>query len=141
MGERILILCAGNSCRSQMAEAFLRALDAQLDVVSAGISPASGVHPMAVRVMGELGLDLRNASPKHVDLFLGRRFDYVITVCDRANEACPLFTGSVGARLHYGFDDPASATGTTEEVLAVFRRVRDEIRAVFTQFHAENIKR
>ena len=123
-----------------MAEAFLRSLDPRLDVHSAGTSPALHVHPMAVRVMKEIGLDLSKAQPKSVDRFLTQRFDYVITVCDHARETCPVFTGHVDQRLHIGFDDPAEARGTADQVLTVFRRVRDEIRERFSALYSESMK-
>lgn len=132
---RILILCTGNSCRSQMAEGFLRLFDPALEVHSAGTSPAACVHPKAVLVMNEVGIDLSGAFPKSVDRFINEPFDYVITVCDHASETCPLFSGTVRHRLHIGFDDPAEATGTDEEVMQVFRRVRDEIRERFLVFY------
>lgn len=131
---RILVLCTGNSCRSQMAEAILRAMDASLDVHSAGTSPALAVHPLAMRALEEIGIRHSGGRPKSVDRFLGQAFDYVITVCDNAKETCPVFSGQIGKRLHIGFDDPASATGTEEEILAEFRRVRDEIRERFEIF-------
>ncbi len=115
-----------------MAEAFLKNSDPLLEVYSAGTQPAARVHPNAVAVMKEVGIDLTGAYPKSVDQFLSWEFDYVITVCDHAKETCPLFTGRVKHRLHIGFDDPARAEGTTDEVLAVFRRVRDEIRHEFS---------
>jgi arsenate reductase (thioredoxin) len=134
---KILILCTGNSCRSQMAEGFLRSLDPKLDVFSAGTHPAAQVNPFAVEVMREIGIDISTNSPKAVDDFVGTDFDYVITVCDNAKETCPVFTGSVPHRQHIGFDDPADATGTREEVLAVYRRVRDEICVAFRQLHRD----
>ncbi|MDL1893838.1 arsenate reductase ArsC, partial [Sphingobacteriales bacterium CHB3] len=106
---RILILCTGNSCRSQMAEGFLRSFDATLDVHSAGTSPSNRVHPKAVEVMREAGIDLSDAFPKDVDRFINQPFDYVITVCDNAKETCPVFFGKVRHRMHIGFDDPAEA--------------------------------
>jgi arsenate reductase len=136
---KILILCTGNSCRSQMAEAFLRSLDPSLEVNSAGTHPSSHVHPKAIQVMKEIGIDLAGAFPKNVDRFIEQPFDYVITVCDNANETCPVFTGKVKHRLHIGFDDPAAATGTEEQVMAIFRRVRDEIRERFTEWYRTNI--
>jgi arsenate reductase len=132
--QSVLILCTGNSCRSQMAEGFLKSFDPSLEVHSAGTRPSGAVHPLAVRVMREAGIDLSAYLPKNLDAFLDRPFDYVITVCDNAKESCPIFTGAVRHRLHIGFDDPAEATGSEEEVLAVFRRVRDEIAARFRQF-------
>jgi len=138
---KILILCTGNTCRSQMAEGFLKSLDSSLDVVSAGTKAEGRVNPYAIRVMKEKGIDISNGTPTQVDEFLDRHFDYVITVCDGAKEVCPIFTGDVKHRLHIGFDDPAGATGTEEEILAVFRRVRDEIFRDFTKFYEENIKK
>ncbi len=137
--QRILILCTGNSCRSQMAEGFLKSFDSKLEVHSAGTKPAERVHPKAVEVMKEVGIDLSGNKPKMVDQFLDQPFDYVITVCDHAKETCPVFTGKVKQRLHIGFDDPAAATGTEDEVYAIFRRVRDEIRDSFQEFY-EQIK-
>ncbi|ACF10872.1 protein tyrosine phosphatase [Chlorobaculum parvum NCIB 8327] len=139
--QSILILCTGNSCRSQMAEGFLKAYDPSLEVHSAGTRPSEMVHPLAVQVMKEVGIDLSSHRPKSLNAFLDRPFDYVITVCDNAKESCPIFTGKVGQRLHLGFDDPAEATGSEQEVLAVFRRVRDEIAARFRQFFDENLRR
>ncbi|NHQ60731.1 arsenate reductase ArsC [Chlorobium sp. BLA1] len=139
MTKSVLILCTGNSCRSQMAEGFLRSFDTNLEVFSAGTKPAAAVHPMAIKVMREEWVDISLNQPKCVDEFLDRAFDYVITVCDGANESCPMFTGKVEHRLHIGFDDPAEATGTKEEMLAVFRRVRDEINVRFRQFYNENL--
>jgi arsenate reductase (thioredoxin) len=139
MNKSVLILCTGNSCRSQMAEGFLRSFDSSLEVFSAGTKPADEVHPLAVQVMREEWIDISGYRPKSVEQFLDRAFDYVVTVCDSANESCPLFTGSVGARVHIGFDDPAVAEGSREERLAVFRRVRDEINLQFRKFYNENL--
>jgi len=134
---RILILCTGNSCRSQMAEGLLRSFDPELEIHSAGIHPEKEVSPYAIKVMKEIGIDISGHYPKNVDLFTGGSFDFVITVCDNARESCPLFTGKVGKRLHFGFDDPADAKGTEEEILAVYRRTRDEIRRRFLEFYNE----
>jgi arsenate reductase len=134
MSMRILILCTGNSCRSQMAEGFLKSFDPALEVFSAGTHPASRVHPLAVRVMNEAGIDIAGNHPRNVDQFLAQSFDYVITVCDHARETCPVFTGKVVHHLHVGFEDPATAIGSEDEVLAVFRRIRDEIRSSFLEF-------
>ncbi len=123
-----------------MAEGFLKSFNSSLEVHSAGTVPALRVHPKAVQVMKEIGLDLSAASPKSVDQFLDQSFGYVITVCDHAKETCPVFTGKVKHRLHFGFDDPAEATGTEQEILATFRRVRDEIRERFRQFHLEYLQ-
>ena len=123
---RVLILCTGNSARSQMAEALLRARGKDhFEVYSAGVAP-KGVHPLAVQVMAEMGIDISQARSKGVAEFLGRPLDYVITVCDHANETCPVFPGAV-TRLHHSFEDPAAATGDEAARLAVFRRVRDEL--------------
>lgn len=136
---RILILCTGNSCRSQMAEGFLKSFDSSLHVVSAGTKAAARVHPTAIKVMKEIGIDLTKNYPKTVEQFLSQPFDYVITVCGNAKETCPVFLGDVKHRMHIGFDDPAEATGTEEEVLKVFRRVRDEIKRDFQTFHTNFI--
>jgi arsenate reductase len=124
---RILILCTGNSCRSQMAEAILRSHDPGLDVSSAGTHPASRVHPLAVAVMADSGIDMSAAAPKPVERFLKEPFDYVITVCSDAEENCPVFTGKVRHRVHIPFDDPAKATGSVDHIRGEFARVRDEI--------------
>lgn len=132
---RILILCTGNSCRSQMAEGFLKSFDSLLEVYSAGTNPSDKVHPNAVKVMKERGIDLSNNYPKNVSEFLGISFDYVVTVCGGAREACPAFIGNVKNRIHIGFDDPAEAIGTEEEIINEFRRIRDEIEKDFTSFY------
>ncbi|MBS3944517.1 MAG: arsenate reductase ArsC [Melioribacter sp.] len=140
MNKRILILCTGNSCRSQMAEGFLKSFDKNLEVFSAGTKPSSQVHPKAIQVMKEVGIDLSSNYPKHSDQFINNSFDYVITVCDNAKESCPVFIGKVQKQLHIGFEDPADATGTEEEILAVFRKVRDEIKRDFFEFYIQEIK-
>ncbi len=137
---KILILCTGNSCRSQMAEAFLRSFDDRLEVHSAGSRPTERVNPKAAKVMSELGFDLSNNKPKSVEQFLGQPLDYVITVCGNARDECPAFTGQVGTRVHLGFDDPADATGTEEEVLDIFRSSREEIRDCFYRFYLEELE-
>ena len=138
---KILILCTGNSCRSQMAEGFLKSFDPELEVYSAGTHPSPQVHPKAVQVMREIGIEIDGNYPKNVDRFLELPFDYVITVCDHARETCPVFMGAVRHQVHIGFDDPADAVGKEEEVLLVFRRVRDEIRRDFYKFYTENLKK
>jgi arsenate reductase len=135
MTKKILILCTGNSCRSQMAEGFLKYFDSQLEVFSAGTKPSSQVHPKAIQVMKEVGIDLSKNYPKHSDQFINEELDYVITVCDNAKETCPVLLGKVGKQLHIGFEDPAEATGTDEEVLSVFRKIRDEIKHNFFEFY------
>jgi arsenate reductase len=137
MKAKILVLCTGNSCRSQMAEGFLKSFDSELEVFSAGVNPATVVSSKAVKVMAELGIDISANYPKNVDRFIDDEFDYVITVCDHANETCPVFTGKVKNRLHIGFEDPAEAKGTEEEVLAFYRKVRDEIKIGFRKFYNE----
>jgi arsenate reductase (thioredoxin) len=132
---KILILCTGNSCRSQMAEGFLKSFDSNLEVHSAGTNPSKQVHPKSIQVMKEVGIDISNNFTKKVDEFLNNSFDYVITVCDNAKETCPVFIGKVGKQLHIGFEDPAEATGTEEEILATFRKIRDEIKEKFYEFY------
>lgn len=132
---KILIICTGNTCRSQMAEGFLKSFDSKLEVYSAGTKAEKTVNPYAIKVMAEKGIDVSKQFPKSVDLFLKETFDYVITVCDGAKEVCPVFTGNVKHRLHMGFEDPANATGTDEEKLKVYRKVRDEIFEAFKIFH------
>ncbi len=136
MKPTILILCTGNSCRSHLAEGILRqALGGSFNVASAGSKPAGYVHPLATKVMAEIGIDLGGHRSKHLDEFLSQPVETVITVCGNADQACPMFPGQVN-RHHWGFDDPAHATGTEEEQTAVFRRVRDEIRRVFEAYAA-----
>lgn len=130
----ILVLCTGNSCRSHLAEGLLREAAGDLfEIASAGSKPAGYVHPLAIRAMAEVGLDISKHHSKHMGEFLDRPVETVITVCGNADQACPIFPGQVN-RHHWPFDDPAHATGTEEEQLAVFRRVRNEIRRVFTAY-------
>jgi arsenate reductase len=132
----VLVLCTGNSCRSHLAEGILRAAaKKRFRVASAGSAPAGYVHPLAVLVMKEIGIDISSHHSKHLNEFLNRQVETVITVCGNADQACPMFPGQVN-RHHWGFDDPARATGTDKEKLAVFRRVRDEIRRVFEAYAA-----
>ena len=137
---KTLILCTGNSCRSQMAEGFLKSFDGNLEVVSAGTEPSGKVHPKAIKAMEEVGIDISNKHPKSVNGFLGESFDYVITVCGGAKESCPMFTGKVKQRLHIGFDDPAEAQGSDEEIMEEFRRIRDEIKQGFSKFYSKIYK-
>jgi arsenate reductase (thioredoxin) len=131
--KRVLILCTGNSARSQMAEGLLRHdAGTRFEVESAGTKPGH-LRPEAVAVMRELGIDISGRRSKHVDEFAAESFDYVLTVCDNAKESCPIYPGHAN-RLHHSFDDPAEACGSQEERLAVFRRVRDEIRAYLKTF-------
>jgi len=130
----VLILCTGNSCRSHMAEGILRAAAGDLlDVQSAGSKPAGYVHPLAIKALAEIGIDISGHHSKHMDEFLDRDVETVITVCGNADQACPMFPGQLN-RHHWGFDDPAHATGTEEEQFAVFRRVRDEIKRTFEAY-------
>jgi arsenate reductase (thioredoxin) len=132
----VLILCTGNSCRSQMAEGFLRAAAGELvNVQSAGSNPTGQVHPLAIKVMAEAGIDISGHRSKHLKEFLGQPVHTVITVCGNADAACPVFPGQVNRR-HWPFDDPFQAAGSSEEILQAFRRVRDEIRRVFEAYAA-----
>ncbi len=130
----VLILCTGNSCRSHLAEGVLRAAAGDLfEVASAGSKPAGYVHPLGIAVMKEIGIDISGHHSKHMNEFLDRKVETVITVCGNADQACPMYPGQLN-RHHWPFVDPAHATGTEEEKLAVFRQVRDEIKAVFTAY-------
>ena len=132
---KILILCTGNSCRSQMAQGFLQSFDKNIEVYSAGTEPAGQVNQTAVKVMNEAGIDISNNYPKSVEKFLNDEWDYVITVCDDAKETCPLFHGKVKHRIHFGFEDPSNATGSEEFIMSEFRRIRDEIKTTFYRFY------
>ncbi len=136
---KILILCTGNSCRSQIAEAFMKTFNNDLEVFSAGTNPTENVNPYAIKVMMEIGIDISKNKPKNVSEFLSKEFDYVITVCDGANESCPVFLGKVKNRLHLGFEDPAEAKGTENEIMNTFRRIRDEIKEGFYEFYSSTI--
>lgn len=136
MKPTVLILCTGNSCRSHMAEGILRAAAGELiEVHSAGSKPAGYVHPIAIDVMKEIGIDLSEHTSKHMNDFLDREITTVITVCGNADQACPTFPGQVN-RHHWGFEDPAHAKGSEEEVLKEFRQVRDQIALVFRAYAA-----
>jgi arsenate reductase len=131
---RVLFLCTGNSCRSHMAEGWLRSLGGdRFEPFSAGAKPAGCVHPIAIKAMSEVGVDISRHTSKSITAFDGQQFDYLITVCDNARESCPTFEGA-SRQLHWSFDDPAHAPGAEEQKLAVFRRVRDEIRARIESF-------
>ncbi len=134
--QRVLFICTHNSARSQMAEGLLRALYGdRFEVYSAGLIP-KGVNPYAVRIMAEIGIDISAQRSKSIDEFRGEKFDYVITVCDQASKACPFFL-SEGKQIHKGFDDPAAYKGTEDEMLAIFRRVRDEIKSWIEEVFGE----
>ena len=132
---KILILCTGNSCRSQMAEGFLRSFDSRLGIFSAGTNPAPHANSYAIAVMKDVGIDISKNKPQSVDLFLSDSFDYVITVCDDAKESCPYFSGNVRHRMHIGFEDPARAGGTEEEIFGEYRKIRDQIKEEFFKFY------
>ena len=137
---KILILCTGNSCRSQMAHGFLQSFDENLYVRSGGTEPAAMINPKAVEVMADLGIDISHHTPHLVDEYLDEEWEYVITVCDHANETCPAFLGKVQHRLHLGFEDPSNATGTPEFIHSEYVRIRDQIHNVFLRFFNEVIQ-
>jgi len=133
MKKKILVLCTGNSCRSQIAEGFVRHLAGdRFHVTSAGLEP-SAVNPRAIQVMHEDGVDISRHTSKNAEQFVGQQFDYIITVCDNAKERCPFFPGQA-ERIHWSFEDPAAAQGTEDDVLAVFREVRDQIKNRISEF-------
>ena len=137
---KVLILCTGNSCRSQMAHGFLQSFDKEIQVASAGTQASGKLNEKAVEVMKEIGVDISHHTSNSVDLYLNEEWDYVITVCGGANENCPTFSGKVKQRLHIGFDDPSHAEGTPEFIQSEFYRVRDEIREAFYKLYVEEIK-
>lgn len=137
---KVLILCTGNSCRSQMAHGFLQSFDSNITVCSAGTEASGKLNHKAVAAMNEIGIDISHHTSDSVEKYLGEAWDYVITVCGGANESCPAFTGKVKHRLHIGFDDPSHAVGTEEFIWSEFIRVRDEIKERFWKFYAEEIK-
>ena len=137
---RILILCTGNSCRSQMAHGVLQSLDPNLEVFSAGTKPTEKVNPKAVKVMNEIGIDISGHVPHNVAYYTDESWDYVITVCGGAKETCPVFNRKVGKRIHIGFDDPSEIQGEEETVLHEFRKTRDEIKEQFTKFYNDNLR-
>jgi arsenate reductase (thioredoxin) len=136
---KILILCTGNSCRSQMAEGFLNSFDPSLYVRSAGTNPSGNVHPKAVEVMKDINVDISAGKPENVNLYIKEPWDFVITVCGNAKETCPVFMGEVKESLHIGFDDPADATGSDEEIVKEFRRIRNEIKLDFYSFYKNRL--
>lgn len=136
----ILILCTGNSCRSQMAQGFLQSFDNRLEVYSAGTQPLGRVDSKAIDVMKEAGVDISRHTSDAVEKYLDISWDFVITVCDQAHEACPYFTGEVRNRLHIGIDDPSKETGTPEFIQNEYRRVREVIRRSFLKFYDEQLK-
>ncbi|MBN1462882.1 MAG: arsenate reductase ArsC [Paludibacteraceae bacterium] len=132
---RVLILCTGNSCRSQMAHGFLQSFDPNITVCSAGTQASGKLNEKAVTVMKEVGVDISHHTSDSVEKYLKQEWDYVITVCGGANEACPAFFGKVKHRLHMGFDDPSHTIGSDEFIWSEFRRVRDEIKEAFYKFY------
>lgn len=134
---KVLILCTGNSCRSQMAHGFMQAMFPTMTVCSAGTRPAERVNPIAVKVMADVGIDILSHTPKSVEVYLNEQWDYVVTVCGGARESCPVFVGEVGEHRHIGFDDPSEAQGSEEYIMSEFRRVRDEIAVAFKRFGEE----
>ena len=137
---KVLILCTGNSCRSQMAHGFLQSFDPGITVCSAGTQASGKLNQKAVAAMKEAGIDISLHTSDSVDKYLKDEWDYVITVCGGANEECPAFFGKVKNRLHMGYDDPSHAEGSEEFILSEFRRVRDEIKEGFYKFYIEQIK-
>lgn len=137
---KILILCTGNSCRSQMAHGFLASFDKRMTICSAGTEASGKLNEKAVQAMKEIGIDISHHTSDSVDKYLDEAWDYVITVCSGANENCPAFPGQVKERLHIGFDDPSHATGTKEFIWSEFIRVRDEIKTGFYTLYKEKIE-
>jgi len=137
---KILIICTGNSCRSQMAEAFLKSFDDSLVVYSAGTNPEDNVNPFAIEVMKEVGIDISKNKTKHINNFVSEDFDYVISVCDEAEKNCPVFSGNVKKKMHFGFPDPAKIKGPYNFVLNKYREIRDQIKEKFYQFYISEIK-
>ena len=137
---KVLILCTGNSCRSQMAHGFLQSFDKRIQVESGGTEASGKLNSKAVKAMAEIGIDISGHTSDSVTKFLNDEWDYVITVCGGANENCPAFFGKVKHRLHMGYDDPSHATGTDEFIWSEFERVRDEIKAGFYKLYQEEIK-
>ncbi len=137
---KILILCTGNSCRSQMAHGFLQSFDSRLQVCSAGTEASGTLNKRAVEVMREAGVEIGHHTSDTVELYLGETWDYVITVCGGAEENCPLFTGKVKNRIHIGFEDPSHATGTEEQIREQFIKVRDQIKEAFYKLYISQIK-
>lgn len=134
--KKVLFLCTGNSCRSQMAEGFLRHVEGgKFEVVSAGIKPTA-VNPLAIQVMGEIGIDISSQRSKSVTEFIGQKFDYVITVCDKAKQTCPVFPGRY-EKIYWDIEDPAEAQGNAQERLLIFRKIRDKIQKNISQFTAQ----
>ena len=137
--QKILILCTGNSCRSQMAQGYLASLNSQLYVRSAGTNPSAEIHPKSIASMLDKNLDIRHQKPEHVNRYLNEEWDYVITVCDDAKESCPYFTGKVKHRLHIGFEDPAKVSGSDKHIRSEFNRIRDQIFERMQEFYDKDL--
>ncbi len=137
---KILVLCTGNSCRSQMAHGFLQSFDKRISVCSAGTEASGKLNQKAVKAMKEIGIDISAHTSDSVENYLGEEWDYVITVCGGANESCPTFTGKVKTRLHLGFDDPSHVQGSEEFIWSEFIRVRDQIKEAFYDFYTKEVK-
>lgn len=137
---KILVLCTGNSCRSQMAHGFLQSFDKRITVCSAGTEASGKLNQKAVKAMKEIGIDISAHTSDSVENYLGEEWDYVITVCGGANESCPTFTGKVKTRLHLGFDDPSHVQGSEEFIWSEFIRVRDQIKEAFYDFYTKEVK-
>lgn len=138
---KVLILCTGNSCRSQMAHGFLHSFNKNIEVFSAGTEASGKLNQGAVKAMQDIGIDISMHTSDSVEKYLNEAWDYVITVCGGANEKCPAFIGKVKHRLHIGFDDPSHTVGTDEFIWSEFVRVRDEIKAVFWKLYSEKINK
>lgn len=136
---KVLILCTGNSCRSQMAEGFLKSIGKDLEVFSAGTKPTGRINEKAIQVMKEVNIDISMNTSDSVEKYLNQEWDYVITVCDGAKEDCPFFSGKVENRLHFGFSDPSEFIGSEEEIMEEFRRVRLQIKNKFFSFYLSEI--
>jgi arsenate reductase len=137
---KILVLCTGNSCRSQIAQGFLQSFDKNIEVHSAGTFPSAKVNPRAIKVMAEAGIDISHHYPKLIDIYLNDNWDYVITVCDEAKESCPVFTGKVKHQLHFGYEDPSFLEDSEEFILGEFRRLRDRMKREFYKLYIQKIK-
>ncbi|NOU48907.1 MAG: arsenate reductase ArsC [Bacteroidales bacterium] len=138
---KILIICTGNSCRSPIAQGFLKSFDQDLEIASAGTKPELKVNPFAIQVMKESFIDISNHVPTAVETYLNNDFDFVVTVCENSNSVCPTFNGKIKNRLHIGFDDPADATGTDQEKLKVYRQTRDNIKNEIFKFYKQYLNK
>lgn len=136
---RILIICTANSCRSQMAETFLKELNPDMEVYSAGTKVAQQVHPKTIEVMMEAGYNITNNVPEDVSKHINQPWDYVVTVCDDAKESCPVFQAHIGKKIHYRFIDPATELCIEEQRIMLFRQVRDELKSKMKEFYFDFI--